>query len=156
MQINHYIDNINCRFRSGNATEHTFRGDLQQLIESLLPDVRATNEPKRQSCGAPDYILTKKDIPVGYIEAKDIGGHSSELLATTNEVALVAMINIESIRKILFPEFNGVIDIFFMKIIQKTLFKKRVFFTYKGKSNALNGLGAMIWKDLLRSRELEK
>ncbi|MBV5344557.1 MAG: hypothetical protein JZU63_02960, partial [Rhodoferax sp.] len=25
------------------------------------------------SCGAPDYILTKKDIPVGFIEAKDIG-----------------------------------------------------------------------------------
>jgi len=23
--------------------------------------------------GAPDYILTKKDIPVGFIEAKDIG-----------------------------------------------------------------------------------
>jgi predicted helicase len=46
---------------------------LQQLIESLVPGVRATNEPKRQSCGAPDYILTKKDIPVGFIEAKDIG-----------------------------------------------------------------------------------
>ncbi|KPQ00279.1 MAG: putative helicase [Bacteroidetes bacterium HLUCCA01] len=38
-----------------------------------MPTIRATNEPKRQSCGAPDYILTKKDIPVGFIEAKDIG-----------------------------------------------------------------------------------
>ncbi len=38
-----------------------------------MPDIRATNEPKRQSCGAPDYILTKKEIPVGFIEAKDIG-----------------------------------------------------------------------------------
>lgn len=57
----------------GNATEHTFRGDLQQLLESLVPTIRATNEPKRQSCGAPDYILTNKDIPVGFIEAKDIG-----------------------------------------------------------------------------------
>jgi len=46
---------------------------LQQLLESLVPTIRATNEPKRQSCGAPDYILTKKDIPVGFIEAKDIG-----------------------------------------------------------------------------------
>ena len=32
-----------------------------------------TNEPARVACGAPDYVLTKKDIPVGYIEAKDIG-----------------------------------------------------------------------------------
>ena len=46
---------------------------MQQLLESLVPTIRATNEPKRQSCGAPDYILTKKDIPVGFIEAKDIG-----------------------------------------------------------------------------------
>jgi len=73
MTIDQYIDNINSRFRLGNATEHTFRGDLQQLLESIAPAIRATNEPKRQSCGAPDYILTKKDIPVGFIEAKDIG-----------------------------------------------------------------------------------
>jgi predicted helicase len=71
--LDQYIHNLNQRYLSGNATEHTFRGDLQQLIESLVPEIRATNEPKRQSCGAPDYILTKKDIPVGFIEAKDIG-----------------------------------------------------------------------------------
>jgi hypothetical protein len=78
MTIENYIDNINQRYKLGNATEHTFRGDLQQLIESLVPEVRATNEPKRQSCGAPDYILSKKDIPVGFIEAKDIGDKDLE------------------------------------------------------------------------------
>ncbi|MGL4630480.1 MAG: Eco57I restriction-modification methylase domain-containing protein, partial [Leadbetterella sp.] len=73
MTLEQYIANINDRYKRGNATEHTFRGDLQQLIESLVTDVKATNEPKRQSCGAPDYILTKKEIPVGFIEAKNIG-----------------------------------------------------------------------------------
>jgi predicted helicase len=73
MTVEQYIDNINKRYKLGNATEHTFRGDLQQLLESLVPTISATNEPKRQSCGAPDYILTRKDIPVGFIEAKDIG-----------------------------------------------------------------------------------
>ncbi|MFN4000480.1 type ISP restriction/modification enzyme [Algoriphagus sp.] len=69
-----YLSALNSRFRLGNATEHTFRGDLQNLLESLAPGISATNEPKRQACGAPDYILTnKKEIPVGYIEAKDIG-----------------------------------------------------------------------------------
>ena len=58
--------------------EHTYRGDLLQLLETLLPDVRVTNEPKRQSCGAPDYILTKKEIPVGFIEAKNIGDKDLE------------------------------------------------------------------------------
>jgi predicted helicase len=78
MTLEQYIDNINRRYKLGNATEHTFRGDLQQLLESLLPDIRATNEPKRQSCGAPDYILTKEEIPVGFIEAKDIGDKDLE------------------------------------------------------------------------------
>jgi predicted helicase len=78
MTIDQYIATINQRYKPGNATEHTFRGDLQQLIESLVPGIRATNEPKRQSCGAPDYILTKKDIPVGFIEAKDIGDKDLE------------------------------------------------------------------------------
>jgi len=73
MTLEQYISSINTRYKLGNATEHTFRGDLQQLIESFMPHFRATNEPKRQACGAPDYIITKKDIPIGYIEAKDIG-----------------------------------------------------------------------------------
>jgi predicted helicase len=78
MNLDQYIQNINKRYKLGNATEHTFRGDLQQLIESLVPTIRATNEPKRQKCGAPDYILTQKDIPVGFIEAKDIGDKDLE------------------------------------------------------------------------------
>jgi type I restriction-modification system DNA methylase subunit len=83
MTIQQYINNINQRYKLGNATEHTFRGDLQTLIESLVPDVQATNEPKRQSCGAPDYILTQKDIPVGFIEAKDIGDKDLDGLKKT-------------------------------------------------------------------------
>jgi predicted helicase len=78
MTLPQYLTNISIRFKLGNATEHTFRGDLQQLLESLVPEIRATNEPKRQSCGAPDYILTKKEIPVGFIEAKDIGDKDLE------------------------------------------------------------------------------
>lgn len=78
MGIDQYIDSINRRYKQGNATEHTFRADLQQLIESIVPDVRATNEAKRQLCGAPDYILTKNDIPVGFIETKYIGAKDLE------------------------------------------------------------------------------
>jgi len=78
MTLNEYISTINQRFRLGNATEHTFRGDLQHLLESLVTDIRATNEPKRQSCGAPDYIITRGEIPVGFIEAKDVGDKDLE------------------------------------------------------------------------------
>ena len=73
MTIDQYINSISNRYKLGNSTEHSFRGDLQQLIESLVPEIKATNEPKRQQCGAPDYIITRKEIPLGFIEAKDIG-----------------------------------------------------------------------------------
>ena len=78
MTLEQYIDNVNAKYKLGNATEHTFRGLLEQLIESIVPAIKATNEPKRQSCGAPDYILTKNEIPVGFIEAKDIGDKDLE------------------------------------------------------------------------------
>ena len=72
MTIKEYLNNLNNHFKRGIATEHTFRGDLQQLLESIVPQIKATNEPRRIGCGAPDYVITHKDIPIGYIEAKDI------------------------------------------------------------------------------------
>lgn len=71
--ITNYIDNLNKRYKTGISREHAYRGDLQHLLECLLEDVLVTNEPARIECGSPDYILTRNDIPLGYIEAKDIG-----------------------------------------------------------------------------------
>ncbi|MDP8568710.1 type ISP restriction/modification enzyme [Methylophilus aquaticus] len=74
MTLNDYIQIVNQRYQAGNATEHSYRGDLQNLLQALLPNVDITNEPKRIGCGAPDYIISRKgkDIPIGYIEAKDV------------------------------------------------------------------------------------
>ncbi|MCF8232027.1 MAG: N-6 DNA methylase [Bacteroidales bacterium] len=71
--IQQYLTNINKRYKTGFSGEHSYRGDLQDLLKQLCPGVMITNEPARIECGAPDYILTKGKIPVGYIEAKDIG-----------------------------------------------------------------------------------
>ena len=74
MDLKEYISTVNQKFRAGNATEHTYRGVLEQLMQSLLPKLRIVNEPKREKCGAPDYIASRKDgMPVFYIEAKVIG-----------------------------------------------------------------------------------
>lgn len=67
-----YLDGIIRKFKTGKTTEHSFRGDLQDFVERTVTGVQAINEPTRQKCGAPDYIIQKKNIPVGYIEAKDI------------------------------------------------------------------------------------
>jgi len=74
-----YLTNITNAYNAGNATEHTHRPALKSLIESLVTGIVATNEPRRVKCGAPDYIITKGHVPLGYIEAKDIGKSLSEV-----------------------------------------------------------------------------
>lgn len=73
MTIAKYLSHLNRLYLTGHAREHSYRGDLQTLLSALLPDILVTNEPARVSCGAPDYMLSRKGVPVGYVEAKDIG-----------------------------------------------------------------------------------
>ncbi|MBQ6210486.1 MAG: DNA methyltransferase [Prevotella sp.] len=74
MDVKEYIAAIGRKYAQGNATEHSYRGCLEQLLQEMLPQMAVTNEPKRVRCGAPDYIITRTDgQPVCYIEAKDIG-----------------------------------------------------------------------------------
>lgn len=70
--VEKYLGAIIQKYKTGKTTEHSFRGDLQELIERTVIGIQAINEPRRQKCGAPDYIIQKKNIPIGYIEAKDI------------------------------------------------------------------------------------
>ena len=44
MTLQLYIDKINLRFKTGITTEHSFRGDLQTLIENIAPGIMATND----------------------------------------------------------------------------------------------------------------
>jgi len=71
-EISLYINEINRIYKAGNATEHTYRAALKSLLEQMTNGLTITNEPKRIACGAPDYIISRKDISVGYIETKDI------------------------------------------------------------------------------------
>ena len=74
MNIHQYVSQLNTRYKSGISKEHAYRGDLEQLIRKLVPGVEITNEPANVTdCGNPDYVITRKKIPVGYIEAKDVG-----------------------------------------------------------------------------------
>jgi predicted helicase len=71
--VSAYLKTLEQALLKGNATEHTHRRALAALIESLGEGVTATNEPKRIKCGAPDFIVTRGDVPLGYVEAKDVG-----------------------------------------------------------------------------------
>lgn len=85
-KIKTYIDEINKIYSSGEATEHSYRGEFKRLCEEVLngqfSELRGLdrqsryqliNEPKRKIYGAPDYELLKGDTAIAFIEAKNIG-----------------------------------------------------------------------------------
>ena len=74
-----YLKEIEKEFRSGQATEHSYRPALKSLVESFSNEIEAINEPKRRTFGAPDFIVRKREIPLGYIEAKDLGKNLDKL-----------------------------------------------------------------------------
>ncbi len=71
--IQTYLQSIATQLQTGNATEHTHRPALQNLLTALLPNYRITNEPRRIACGSPDFEIAKGEEPIGHLEAKDIG-----------------------------------------------------------------------------------
>lgn len=72
LALSEYLKQVGTAVQAGNATEHTHRPALKALIESLASGIVATNEPKRVACGAPDFIVTRGQTPLGYVEAKDV------------------------------------------------------------------------------------
>ena len=62
MSIQDYVSKINARYASGISTEHSYRGDLQNLLESLAPDVMVTNEAIMKNFGnaTPTFELKLK------------------------------------------------------------------------------------------------
>ena len=55
MTLEHYIEKVSTRLRSGISREHSYRGDLETLIRELVQGVEITNEPA-------NVLLTIKKI----------------------------------------------------------------------------------------------
>ncbi len=74
--IETYRRQIENALQAQNATEHTHRPALKTLVESLAAGITATNEPKREACGAPDFAVSRKaqhgPVTLGYMEATDV------------------------------------------------------------------------------------
>lgn len=74
-----YVDAIKGNLAHGDATEHTHRPALKTLLEAVDKGIIATNEPTRIVCGAPDVNITRKKVPLGHVETKDIGVNLNEM-----------------------------------------------------------------------------
>lgn len=68
-----YLTKIEADLKRGIATEHTHRSSLEALLESYQGGIKASNDPKHIDCGAPDFIVERRKVPLGYVETKDVG-----------------------------------------------------------------------------------
>lgn len=71
--IDSYIVELNRQYATGKAHEHSYRSAIQNLLKALLPkSYTVVNEPTRETCGAPDFIILKGETPIAYLETKDL------------------------------------------------------------------------------------
>ncbi|MBB1125685.1 type ISP restriction/modification enzyme [Thiospirillum jenense] len=70
--ITSFFASVSAIYANGAATEYSYRPALTVLFNSIAPDIIAINEPKRIACGAPDFILQRSGLAIGYVEAKDV------------------------------------------------------------------------------------
>src|SRR3989344_2190895 len=68
-----YIADIEAKWKTGHAREHTYRPVLEAFISALGIKAHALNEPKHSEHGAPDFVFTRGDLILGYAETKDLG-----------------------------------------------------------------------------------
>ena len=77
--ITDYLNAIEREFQTGNATEHSYRPMLKQFLDewsqnfSPVTDYHITNEPKRSARNAPDFLVQRGEVSLGWIETKPPG-----------------------------------------------------------------------------------
>ncbi|MXO90804.1 type ISP restriction/modification enzyme [Pontixanthobacter aquaemixtae] len=72
MDIAGYLAEITRIYKSGDATEHSYRAPLQRLFESVDDSAQVINEPKRSEGGMPDFLFHRDGVAFGWAEAKDL------------------------------------------------------------------------------------
>ena len=77
--VRDYLSDIQDVYRTGIAREHSYRPALKKLLESPDIDLNAVNDPARTEIGMPDFVVLRQpgDVPIGIVEAKDIGNQLS-------------------------------------------------------------------------------
>ncbi|MDE2636520.1 MAG: N-6 DNA methylase [Chloroflexota bacterium] len=77
--VRDYLTEIQAEYKTNVAREHAYRPALKTLLESADINLQAVNDPKRTEIGMPDYVVYRQpgNIPIGIVEAKDIGNQLS-------------------------------------------------------------------------------
>ena len=74
--FDNYIQSISSKFSHKETSEMGYRTDFEILIKDIFSDInvkRIDHDARAEKGNKPDFIVLNQDVPILYIEAKDIG-----------------------------------------------------------------------------------
>ena len=74
--FDHYIQSISSKFSHLETSEMGYRTNFEILLKAIFESIkvkRVDHDAKAKQGNKPDFIVLNKDVPILYIEAKDIG-----------------------------------------------------------------------------------
>ncbi len=74
--FDNYIQSISSKFLHEETSEMGYRADFEILLKGIFETIkvqRIDHDARAQQGNKPDFVVLKNDVPILYIEAKDIG-----------------------------------------------------------------------------------
>ncbi|MBN1168978.1 N-6 DNA methylase [Candidatus Woesebacteria bacterium] len=74
--VDTYIQSVSKKFSHESTSEYGYRTDFELLLKGIFETIKVTrfdNDPKAKGGNKPDFVIIKDDVPLLYIETKDIG-----------------------------------------------------------------------------------
>src|SRR4030042_3449561 len=74
--FDNYIQSISSKFSHKEMSEMGYRTDFEILIKGIFESInvkRIDHDARAKEGNKPDFIVLNYDVPILYIEAKDIG-----------------------------------------------------------------------------------
>ena len=74
--FDNYIQSISSKFSHLETSEMGYRADFEILLKGIFESInvkRVDHDAKAKQGNKPDFIVLNKDVPILYLEAKDIG-----------------------------------------------------------------------------------
>ncbi len=74
--LQNYIQGISSKFAHEETSEYGYRTDFELLLKGIFESEnisRFDHDAKTRGGNKPDFVVINNDIPVLYIETKDIG-----------------------------------------------------------------------------------
>src|SRR3989338_6213422 len=71
-----YIQSISLKFSHKETSEMGYRADFEILLKGIFESInvkRINHDARAEQGNKPDFVVLKGDVPIVYIEAKDIG-----------------------------------------------------------------------------------